>query len=76
MQKCFITDDGFSKKYHSLYNSVPTCVEELSSLRDVMNRNMIGFDKATITSENVKTCISKLNSGKDDGDIGFKSDIL
>ena len=43
---------------------------ELSSLRDVMNRNINVFEKGTITSEIVKTCISKLNSGKDDGDIG------
>ena len=58
------------------YNSVPTSVDELSSLRDVMNRNIIVFEKGTITSEIVKTCISKLNSGKDDGDIGFKSDHI
>ena len=35
-----------------------------------MNHNNIIFGKATITPETVKTCISKLNSGKDDGDIG------
>ena len=51
-------------------------MDELSSLRDVMNRNIIVIEKATITSEIVKTCISKLNSGKDDGDIGFKSDHI
>ena len=57
-------------------DSVPTSVEELSSLRDVMNRNINVFEKATITSEIVKTCISKLNSGKDDGDIGLNLNIL
>ena len=41
-----------------------------------MNRNINVFEKGTITSEIVKTCISKLNSGKDDGDIGFKSDHI
>ena len=46
-------------------------MDELSSHRDVMNRNIIVFAKGTITSEIVKTCISKINSGKDDGDIGF-----
>ena len=51
-------------------------MDELSSLRDVMNRNINVFEKGTITSEIVKTCISKLNSGKDDGDIGFKSDHI
>ena len=49
---------------------------ELNSLRDVMNRNINVFEKGTITSEIVKTCISKLNSSKDDGDIGFKSDHI
>ena len=51
-------------------------MEELSSLRDVMNRNIIVFEKATITPEIVKTCISKLNAGKDDGNIGLKSDHI
>ena len=51
-------------------------MEELSSLHDVMNRTINVFEKGTITSEIVKTCISKLNSGKDDGDIGFKSDLF
>ena len=51
-------------------------MKELSSLRDVMNRNIIVFEKATITSEIIKTCISKLNAGKDDGDKGFKSDHI
>ena len=41
-----------------------------------MKHNIIVFDKATITPEIVKTCISKFNSGKDDGDIGFKSDHI
>ena len=49
---------------------------ELRSLRDVMNRNMNVFEKGTITSEIVKMCISKPNYGKDDGDIGFKSDHI
>ena len=61
----------FFEKYRSLYNSVPTSVDELSSLSDVMNRNIYVFEKGTITSEIVKTCISKHNSGKDDCDIGF-----
>ena len=41
-----------------------------------MNRNINVFEDDTITSEIVKTCISKLNSGKDDGDIGFTSDHI
>ena len=42
-----------------------------------MSHNIIVFEKkTTITSEIVKTCISKLNSGKDDGNMGFKSDHL
>ena len=51
-------------------------MDELSALRDVMNRNINVFEKGTITSEIVKTCISKLNSSKDDGNIGFKSDHI
>ena len=51
-------------------------MKELSLLRDAMNRYIIVFEKSTITSKIVKTCISKLNSGKDDGDIGFKSDHI
>ena len=51
-------------------------MDELSSLRDVVNRNINVFEKGTVTSEIVKTCISKPNSGKDDGDIGFKSDHI
>ena len=50
----------FFEKYRSLYNSVPTSVEELSSLRDVMNRNINVFEKATITSESVKTVLVSL----------------
>ena len=46
-------------------------MDELNSLRDVMNHNIIVLEKGTITSEIVKTCSNKLNSGKDDGDIGF-----
>ena len=46
-------------------------MDELNSLRDVMNRNIYVFEKGIITSEILKTCISKLNSGKGDGDIGF-----
>ena len=62
-----------SLNYRTLYSSVPTSVDELSSLLDVMNRNIIVFENGTITSQIVKTCIRKLNSGKDDGDIGFQS---
>ena len=52
-------------------------MDELSSLRDVMNRNIIVFEKGTITSEIVETCISKLNSGKDDDDIGtYRLNVL
>ena len=54
----------------------PASVDELSSLRDVMNRNINVFEKGTITSEIVKTCISKLSPDKDDGNIGFKSDHI
>ena len=50
-------------------------MHELSSLRDVLNRNIIVFEKGTITSEIGKMCISKLNSGKDNGDIGFNTMI-
>ena len=66
----------FFEKYRSLYNSVPTSVDELSSLRDVMNRTINVFVKGTLTSEIVKMYIGKLNSGKDDDDIGFKSDHI
>ena len=41
-----------------------------------MNRHITVFEKDIITTKIVKTCFSKLKSGKDDGDIGFKSDHI
>ena len=45
------TSKLFVETYRSLYNSIPTSVEERSSLCDVMNRNFIVFEKATITPD-------------------------
>ena len=64
----------FLEKYRSLYNSVPTDENELNSLRDVIDSNIT--EQIYITPDIIRICISKLKAGKDDGDIGFKSDHI
>ena len=64
----------FLEKYRSLYNSVPTDENELNSLRDVIYSNIT--EQIYITPDIIRICIGKLKAGKDDGDIGFKSDHI
>ena len=64
----------FLEKYRSLYNSVPTDENELNSLRDVIDCNIT--EQIYITPDIIRICIGKLKAGKDDGDIGFKSDHI
>ena len=64
----------FIEKYSSLYNSVPTDENEFNSLRDVIDSNIT--EQIYITPDIIGICIGKLNAGKDDGDIGFKSDHI
>ena len=64
----------FLEKYRSLYNSVPTDENELNSLRDVIDSNIT--EQIYITPDIIRICICKLKAGKDDGDIGFKSDHI
>ena len=64
----------FLEKYRSLYNSVPTDENELNSLRDVIDSNIT--EKIYIAPDIIIICIGKLKAGKDDGDIGFKSDHI
>ena len=64
----------FLEKYRSLYNSVPTDENELNSLRDVIDSNIT--EQIYITPDIIRICIGKLKTGKDDNDIGFKSDHI
>ena len=64
----------FLEKYRSLYNSVPTDENELNSLHDVIDSNI--NEQIYITPDIIRICIGKLKAGKDDGDIGFKSDYI
>ena len=62
------------EKYRSLYNSVPTVENELESLRDVIDSNITV--QIYITGDSFRMCIGKFKAGKDDGDIGLKSDHM
>ena len=64
----------FLEKYRSLYNSIPTDANELNSLRGVIDSNIT--EQIYITPDIIRICIGKLKAGKDDGDIGFKSDHI
>ena len=68
------TLEKYTEKYRSLYNSVPTDENELNSLRDVIDSN--NTEQIYITPDIIRICIGKLKAGKDDGDIGFKSDHI
>ena len=64
----------FLEKYRSLYNTVPTDENELKSLRDVIDSNIT--EQIYIILDIIRIYIGKLKAGKDDGDIGFKSDHI
>ena len=63
-------------KYRSLYSSVPTDGNELREIHDVINSRLSTSTHTTVTPDIIKQCIYKLKPGKDDGDLGFKSDHI
>ena len=65
-------------RYESLYNSVPTSDTELSSIKDIVNEDIINhkLQGILITPYIISDCVKQLNKGKDDGNHEFKSDHL
>ena len=59
-----------------LYSSVPTDDNELREIHDVINSRISTSTHITVTPDIIKQCIHKLKPGKDDGDVGFKSDHI
>ena len=66
----------FYNKYRLLYSSVPTDDNELRDIHDVINSRLSTSTHTTVTPDIIKQCIHKLKPGKDDGDLGFKSDHI
>ena len=67
----------FYHKYSSLYSRVPTVGIEMAQIRDAIDKSLKSDRQSVIiTPAIIKQCISRLKSGKDDGDLGFKSDHL
>ena len=66
----------FYNKYRSLYSSVPTDDNELREIHDVINSRLSTSTHTTVTPYIIKQCIHKLKPGKDDRDLGFKSDHI
>ena len=66
----------FYNKYRSLYSSVPTDDNELREIHDIINSRLPTSTHTTVTPDIIKQCIHKLKPGKDDGDLGFKSDHI
>ena len=64
------------KKSRSLYSSVLTVDNELREIHDVINSRLSTTTHITVTPDIIKQCIHKLKAGKDDGDLGFKSDHI
>ena len=63
-------------KYRSLYSSVPTDDNELREIHDVIDSRLSTSTYITATPDIIKQCIYKPKPGKDDGDLGFKSDHI
>ena len=59
-----------------LYSSVPTDTKELDDLHSDINNGITLNDHVMITSAIIRQCVSRLKSGKGDGDIGFRSDHI
>ena len=49
---------------------------ELCEIHDVINSRLSTSTHTTVTPDIIKQCIHKLKPGKDDGDLGFKSDHI
>ena len=63
-------------KYRSIYSKVPTDDIEMAQIRDAIDKSLKRDRQVIITPAIIKQCILRLKSGKDDGDLGFKSDHL
>ena len=66
----------FYNKYRSLYISVPTDDNELREIHDVINSRLYTSNHITVIPVIIKQCIHKLKPGKDEGDLGYKSDHI
>jgi hypothetical protein len=70
--------DLFVSKYRTLYNSVPTSMDELHGLSNEINNNINVHDwnRIKILPDSIKQCIKRLKVGKSDGNVNFYSDHL
>ena len=59
-----------------LFSSIPTDDNELHEIHDVINSRLSTSTHITVTPDIIKQCMHKLKPGKDDGDLGFKSDRI
>ena len=69
----------FHDKYKALYNSVSTSEDELRLLRETLSVKLLSANTSSldlVTPDLIKRCISKLKSGKSDGNESFTSDHL
>ena len=69
----------FHDKYKALYNSVSTSEDELRLLRETLSVKLSSANTSSldlVTPDLIKRCISKLKSGKGDGNESFTSDHL
>ena len=66
----------FVTKYEQLYNSVPTCENELTEISDIVNNNICEHSSVNISYCTIDKCVKKLKCGKSDGNLGVDSDHL
>ena len=69
----------FRDKYKAGYNSVSTNKDELRLLRETLSVKLLSANTSSldlVTPDLIKRCISKLKSGKGDGNESFTSDHL
>ena len=68
--------DLFSKKYETLYSSVPTNNDEINEIKCEMNNELISglCDEVHISVDDITKSIANLNSQKRDGTNGTYSD--
>ena len=69
----------FADKYRGVYNSVPTCPEELSNLYDNINQMLcseMSTNNCMIQVKDIEKAITSLKRGKDDGNYHLVSDHI
>ena len=69
----------FHDKYKALYNSVFTSEDELRLLCETLSFKLLSANTSSldlVTANLIKGCMSKLKSGKGDGNESFTSDHL